>query len=99
MRLKQSRKGKKDMQNTDLEKLIKVDDKKETITIEYPNNPIVFHSILTSLVIANLDTIKDTFGQALVDATAYATLKIIIDQYPEAYEDLQKLEVQNNQIN
>ena len=99
MRLKQSRKGKKDMQNTDLEKLIKVDDKKETIMIEYPNNPIVFHSILTSLVIANLDTIKDTFGQALVDATAYATLKTIADQYQEAYEDLQKLEVQNNQIN
>lgn len=87
------------MQNIDLEKLVKVDDKKETITIEYPNNPIVFHSILTSLVIANLDTMKDTFGQALVDATAYATLKTIIDQYPEAYEDLQKLEVQNNQIN
>ena len=99
MRLKQSRKGKKDMQNTDLEKLIKVDDKKETITIEYPNNPIVFHSILTSLVIANLDTIKDTFGQALVDATAFATLKTIADQYQEAYENLQKLEVQNNQIN
>ena len=87
------------MQNIDLEKLVKVDDKKETITIEYPNNPIVFHSILTSLVIANLDTIKDTFGQALVDATAYATLKMIADQYQEAYEDLQKLEVQNNQIN
>ena len=99
MRLKQSRKGKKDMQNTDLEKLVKVDDKKKTIMIEYPNNPIVFHSILTSLVIANLDTIKDTFGQALVDATAYATLKTIADQYQEAYEDLQKLEVQNNQIN
>ena len=99
MTLKQSRREKKGMQNIDLEKLVKVDDKKETIMIEYPNNPIVFHSILTSLVIANLDTIKDTFGQALVDATAYATLKIIIDQYPEAYEDLQKLEVQNNQIN
>lgn len=87
------------MRNIDLEKLVKVDDKKETITIEYPNNPIVFHSILTSLVIASLDTIKDTFGQALVDATAYATLKTIADQYQEAYEDLQKLEVQNNQIN
>lgn len=87
------------MQNIDLEKLVKVDDKRETITIEYPNNPIVFHSILTSLVIANLDTMKDTFGQALVDATVFATLKTIIDQYPEAYDDLQKLEVQNNQIN
>lgn len=87
------------MQNIDLEKLVKVDDKRETIMIEYPNNPIVFHSILTSLVIANLDTIKDTLGQPLGNATAYATLKTIIDQYPEAYEDLQKLEVQNNQIN
>ena len=99
MTLKQSRKGKKDMQNTDLEKLIKVDDKKETITIEYPNNPIVFHSILTSLVLANLDTIKDTLGQPLGNAAAFATLKTIADQYQEAYEDLQKLEVQNNQIN
>lgn len=87
------------MRNIDLEKWVKVDDKKETITIEYPNDPIVFHSILTRLVIANLHTIKDTFGQALVDATAYATLKTIADQYQEAYEDLQKLEVQNNQIN
>lgn len=88
------------MQNIDLEKLVKVDDKRETIMIEYPNNPIVFHSILTSLVIANLDAIKDTFGQALVDATAFATLKTIIDQYPEAYEDLRGYEkVQNDQIN
>lgn len=88
------------MQNIDLEKLVKVDDKRETITIEYPNNPIIFHSILTSLVIINLDTIKDTFGQALVDATAFATLKAIADQYQEAYEDLRGYEkVQSDQIN
>lgn len=87
------------MQNIDLEKSVKVDDERKTIQIEFPNNPIVFHSLLTSLVISNLDAIKDTFGQTLANATAYGTLKMISDQYQEAYEYLQKLEVQNNSIN
>lgn len=88
------------MGNIDLEKLVKVDDKRGTITIEYPNNPIIFHGILTSLVIANLDTIKDTLGQPLVNATAFAMLKAIADKYQEAYEDLRGYEeVQSDQIN
>lgn len=84
------------MENTDL---IKVNDENNSITIYLKNNPIRVHSVLVSLVVGNIDAIKETMGETIANGTAFATMKTIADQYQEAYEDLQKLEVQNNQIN
>ena len=84
------------MENTDL---IKVNDENHSITIYLENNPIRVHSVLASLVVVNIEEIKEIMGETIANGTAFATMKIIAEQYQEAYEDLQKLEVQNNQIN
>lgn len=84
------------MENTDL---MKFNDENDSITIYVGNSPIRLHSVLISLVMGNIEAIKEAMGETLANATAFATMKMIADQYQEAYEDLRELEVQNNSIN
>lgn len=84
------------MENTDL---IKFNDENNSLTICLENNPIRVHIALVSLVIGNIEAIKETMGETIANGMAFATMKALAEQYQEAYEDLQKLEVQNNQIN
>lgn len=86
------------MENIDLSELLEFNEEKQTITISNAD-PILFHGILTSLVMANIDAVKESIGGAIGNTLAFSTLKMIANKYQEAYEDLQRLEVPNDQIN
>lgn len=85
------------MENTDL---IKIDDENNSITIYLENHPLRVHSVLISLVVGNIEAIKEIMGETIANGTAFATMKMIAEQYQEAYDDLQKHgQVQSVQIN
>lgn len=86
MTLKQSRKGKKDMQNTDL---VTINEETKEMIIKLTDSPIEFLSLLTSILLANLDTLAEHSDRIIAKAYAFATAKSICDEY-DVYDDLQK---------
>lgn len=66
------------MENTDL---IKFNYENNSLTICLENNQIRVHSALVSLVMGNIEAIKETMGETIANGTAFATMKMIAEQY------------------
>lgn len=85
------------MENTDFttEELrvsdyVETDRDKGTITITLPENPFGVPFILTSLLVADIETKKDVFGDRVADAVVGASIDFLINETDADYELVQK---------
>ena len=95
MTLKQSRREKKDMRNTDS---VTIDNKTRELIIKIPDTYVQLSSILTTVTMSVLDEIKEKANTNLYDACVYANCKMILENSEGAYEQIVREynEVQND---
>ena len=77
-------------EDTNVGDYVEIDSEKGTITITIPENPFEFPFILTSLLVADIETKTEFFGNGVSNSVVYACIDVLLNHTDADYELIRK---------